>query len=90
VEFLVIRSSDDNVIHEPEQVTWIFALERCKDVIHKLLESSWGIGQPERHDIGLKKPKWCLESGLPPVFRLDPDVVIPISYVESGHQYCSM
>jgi hypothetical protein len=85
VELLVVRCSNNDVVHKPEQISWIFAFELCKNSIHELLKGGWGISQSKGHHIGFEEPKRCLEGSFPPILRFDPDVVISVPYVKFGH-----
>ena len=53
-------------------------------LIHKSYESAGSIGQFERHHHPLIQPLLCIESYLPLISRLDPNLVIPTLKIQLG------
>ena len=55
-----------------------------KDVVHKMLESSWSVGETERHNQPFKRPITSLECSLPFVSVSNADKIIGMPKVDFG------
>ena len=64
----------------------LFSNHVSEDVIHKHLESGWGIAETKEHDCWLKKTKGGNKSGFSLVFLVDVDVVITPSDIELSEE----
>ena len=73
---------DTQVIHIDLQPT--FSNHVSEDVVHECLKCRRCVTKSKEHDSGFVKAKWGDECGLPLVFFVDLDVVIPPLDVKLG------
>jgi hypothetical protein len=60
-----------------------------EDHMHAALEGPWGVLEAKGHDVRKVQAKRGDKGGLPMVFRLDPDVVIPPTNVKGSEKLFS-
>ena len=76
----VIIGMDQDVVHVDRYPSFSYFL--FEDVVHYGLECHGGVGQSKEHHFWFEQPLIGSEGCLPFVFFLDPDVVIPPSYIK--------
>src|SRR6266404_5620389 len=85
------RSSDEDVVHVDDDASALLQeaeLEIFEDLIHHGLECTWRICQPKEHNPRFEKTIFGLECCLFLIPCLDPNVIIPPSYVKLGEDVC--
>jgi hypothetical protein len=68
-----VRMRDEDVVEVDHDISR--QNEVLEDVVHHCLEGGQGVGKAEVHHQWLKEPLVSMESGLPFVTFLDPDIV---------------
>ena len=75
---------DEDVVEVDNDVSCMYQL--IKNMIHKSLECSRGVGKPKEHDHWFEESLISPESCLPLITFLDPDVIITPSDIKFGEE----